>query len=108
MTETLLLSVDPDHNRFRFFRLALEEERRPVELHRRWGRVGTDGRHRVERFATVEAARERLRTLLALRTRRGYVDAGREDLHEAARTLAHHRAARRAPRQLQFPLTAGF
>ena len=108
MAETLLLSVDPDRNRFRFFRLELEENAQPVELHRRWGRVGTDGHHEVERFVTVEAARKRLRTHVAVRVRHGYVDAADEDLREAARALAHRRAARRMPDQLQFPLAAGF
>ena len=109
MTSTLLLSVDPSHNRYRFFRVELTpRECEGVELHRRWGRIGSDGRHAVERFPSPAAARAAHEALLALRSRRGYVDAADEDLARALRLMAHGRAGRRAPRQLQFPNEAGF
>lgn len=105
---TLLLSVDPEQNRFRFFRLELEEHTDRVELHRVWGRIGTEGRREVQRFTSIEAARTELERIVGRRARRGYVEATELDLHRALRTLAHRRAARRAPQQLQFALAAGF
>jgi len=73
---TILLSVEPETNRFRFF--VIELRRLPdgsAELHRRWGRIGTQGRHEVEEFSTVPLAETARRTLIERRRRRGYVRA---------------------------------
>jgi predicted DNA-binding WGR domain protein len=107
MTQTLLLSVQPEHNRFRFFRVALEERDGHVELHRWWGRIGTDGRHVIEPFASPAEAQAAHGRLLVRRARRGYITAADEDLRRAQRAMAHRRAARRAPQQLQFPVGVG-
>lgn len=54
---TILLSVDVEANRFRFFVVELRaREDGSAELHRRWGRIGTDGRRGVEHFSTVRLA----------------------------------------------------
>lgn len=77
---TILLSVDPAANRFRFFAIVLR--RLPdggAELHRRWGRIGTVGRHEVEEFSTVRLAETARAALIGRRRRRGY---------ERARSLA--------------------
>lgn len=73
---TILLSVEPETNRFRFF--VIELRRLPdgtAELHRRWGRIGTQGRHEVEEFSTVRLAESARRGLIERRQRRGYVRA---------------------------------
>ena len=70
---TILLSVDPARNRFRFFAIVLR--RLPdggAELHRRWGRLGTQGRHEVESFSTARLAEAARADLIARRRRRGY------------------------------------
>lgn len=73
---TILLSVDVEANRFRFFVVELRAlEDGSAELHRRWGRIGTDGRHGVEHFSTVRLAEAARAELLERRRRRGYVRA---------------------------------
>lgn len=70
---TILLSIDPAQNRFRFFAIGLR--RLPdggAELHRRWGRLGTEGRHEVESFSTARLAEAARADLIARRRRRGY------------------------------------
>lgn len=52
----LLLSLDPARNRFRFFRVELSVcLSGAVELHRQWGRVGTEGRA-IEPYPTLAEA----------------------------------------------------
>lgn len=73
---TILLSVDPEANRFRFFVVELYAlDDGSAELHRRWGRIGTDGRHSVEHFSTVRLAEAARAELIERRRRRGYVRA---------------------------------
>ena len=73
---TVLLSIDPEANRFRFFVLELRErDDGSAELHRRWGRIGTEGSHDVEEFSTVRLAESARASLIERRTRRGYVRA---------------------------------
>jgi len=106
---SLLLSVDVDENRFRFFAIELRErDDGVVEIRRRWGRVGTDGRVGVEVFEDEAQARAAWDALLRRRVKRGYVSAASADLRAARRLLAWHRSRRRDPRQLAFPLAAGF
>ena len=101
MAATLLLSVDPARNRFRFFRVELRRREGEVaELHRCWGRIGSEGRHAIERFGSTAAAEQAHEALLRHRARRGYVDAASEDLARVRRLMAHHRAAVRVPAQL--------
>ncbi|TDK45724.1 WGR domain-containing protein [Antarcticimicrobium luteum] len=64
----------PADNMARFYRLEIQ----PTlfgdwSLRRSWGRIGTFGRARVERFATAEAALAAARRLAEAKCRRGYV-----------------------------------
>lgn len=71
---TILLSVDPETNRFRFF--VLELRRRDdgsAELHKRWGRIGTERQHAIEEFSTVRLAETTRAALIDRRLPRGYV-----------------------------------
>lgn len=82
---TIMLSVEPEANRFRFFVVELcPLEDGSAELHRRWGRIGTEGRHSVEHFSTVRLAEAARAELLQRRRRRGYVRAGSAE-HERPR-----------------------
>jgi predicted DNA-binding WGR domain protein len=57
----------------RFYALDLEPTLfGPVALIRRWGRIGADGQHREEWFASWEAARAALADWAAVKQRRGY------------------------------------
>lgn len=70
---TILLSLDPAANRFRFFAIVLRRlSDGGAELHRRWGRIGTEGRHEVEEFSTVALAEGARAALIDRRRRRGY------------------------------------
>ena len=70
---TILLSINPAQNRFRFFALVLRRlSDGGAELHRRWGRLGTEGRHEVESFSTARLAEAARADLIARRSRRGY------------------------------------
>lgn len=104
----LLLSVEADENRFRFFAMELHERTEGAEIRRRWGRVGTDGRAGVEVFDDEASARRAWQRLLRRRARRGYVIASDDDLRTARRQLAWRRSVKRAPRQLAFPVASGF
>ncbi|AKF09857.1 WGR domain-containing protein [Sandaracinus amylolyticus] len=96
-----LVSVAPVRDRFRFFVIEVRETAERVELVRRWGRVGTEGRCEVFRFATLgwgsrcsrRAARAAVQTPLVM--------ADREVFEEARREVGADRAARgRDSRQL--------
>jgi len=105
----LLLSVDAEENRFRFFAIELRaRDDGAAEIRRRWGRVGTDGRVDVEVFEDEAQARIAWDALVRRRERRGYVAAATADLRTARRLLAWHRSRRLSPRQLAFPVAAGF
>lgn len=70
---TILLSINPAQNRFRFFAIVLRRlSDGGAELHRRWGRLGTEGRHEVESFSTARLAEAARADLIARRRRRGY------------------------------------
>lgn len=70
---TVLRSVDPSANRFRFYVLQLRVVPSGVELVRRWGRVGTPGRTRIERFPALAHAEDARARLVQQKTGRGYV-----------------------------------
>ncbi|MBZ0115736.1 MAG: WGR domain-containing protein [Sandaracinaceae bacterium] len=70
---TVLHSLEPSDNRFRFFVV----EQRPeldgrVSLVRRWGRVGLQGRIAVDATGTPEQIAQAHDALVTLRLRRGY------------------------------------
>lgn len=108
MAPVLLLSVDASHNRYRFFRVWLRERPEGWEVNRRWGRIGTRGRHDATTYSSRAGAHAAENGLLRVRGRHGYEVASEEELLRQVRALAHRRAHQRAPRQLQFPLEEGF
>ncbi|MDF1718555.1 MAG: WGR domain-containing protein [Antarcticimicrobium sp.] len=64
----------PEDNIARFYRLeVLPTLFGDWAVQRTWGRIGTFGRIRSERFASLDAARAAARTLAKARRRRGYV-----------------------------------
>lgn len=63
---------DPSRNMARFYALSLEETLFGLALCRRYGRIGTRGRERVEYLATEAEAIERFLKLAAAKRRRGY------------------------------------
>lgn len=104
-----LLSVDADANRFRFFTFELRaHEDGAAEIRWRWGRIGTPGREGAESYDDEAAARSAWEEKRSYRTRRGYVEATPSDMLAARRLLAWSRVQRRDPRQLAFPVAAGF
>lgn len=109
LATSLLLSVDVDANRFRFFAVELHpRDCGGAEIRRRWGRVGTEGRVGVEVFTDVDAARAAWEALLRRREKRGYTVATEAELRSARRLLAWRRSFRREPWQLTFPAAVGF
>lgn len=86
---TVLVSVKPEENRFRFFVIELRAlPDGSAELHRRWGRIGTEGRHASEAFSTLALARAARAALLERRLRRGYVRASRRTANGSLDPLA--------------------
>ena len=68
-----LESVDPAHNRARFYELAWQPTLwGNAALVRRWGRIGTRGRERVFLYADDPGAEDALRRWASLRLRHGY------------------------------------
>ncbi len=73
LRRTVLYSVEPDDNRFRFF--VIEQREAPegrVALVRRWGRVGTQGQLAVGATGAPDAIAQAHEALLARRLARGY------------------------------------
>jgi predicted DNA-binding WGR domain protein len=73
LRRTVLHSVEPDDNRFRFF--VIEQREAPegrVALVRRWGRVGTQGQLAVDATGAPDAIAQAHEALLARRLKRGY------------------------------------
>lgn len=85
MTElTILLSTDPEANRFRFFVIELHRrEDGSATLHKRWGRIGTEGQHAIEEFSTAALAEGARAALIDRRVRRGYVRVRRRRANDA-------------------------
>lgn len=63
---------DPQRNMARFYALSLEETLFGLALCRRYGRIGTHGRERVEYLASEAEAISRFLALAAAKRRRGY------------------------------------
>ena len=73
LRRTVLYSLEPDDNRFRFF--VIEQREAPegrVALVRRWGRVGTQGQLAVDATGAPDAIAQAHEALLARRLKRGY------------------------------------
>ena len=69
--------VDPETNMYRFYRLRLMPDLfGGVSLLREWGRIGTQGRHRIELFADVGSAVDAMAALYEAKQKRGYQLAG--------------------------------
>lgn len=67
--------VDPEANMYRFYRLRLMPDLfGGVSLLREWGRIGTQGRHRIELFEDAGRAADAMVTLYRAKRRRGYAD----------------------------------
>lgn len=68
--------VDHDANMYRFYRLRLLPDLfGGVSLMREWGRIGTQGRHRIDCFEDAGRAADAMATILSTRRRRGYIAA---------------------------------
>lgn len=66
--------VDPETNMFRFYRLRLLPDLfGGVSLLREWGRIGTQGRHRIELFSDAGQAADAMLAVYRLKQKRGYV-----------------------------------
>ena len=65
---------EPDLNCFRFYRMEVERDLFGAwTLMRSWGRIGTQGRDRIDSFDSCAAAEQARDRLAATKTRRGYV-----------------------------------
>ncbi|OQM75310.1 WGR domain-containing protein [Manganibacter manganicus] len=75
MSERILYRIDPSRNMARFYVL----DKQPtlfgeISLVRGWGRIGTNGRIKIETFGTGEGADRAFCRLEARKRRRGYRD----------------------------------
>jgi predicted DNA-binding WGR domain protein len=65
--------VDPNANMYRFYRLRLMPDLfGGVSLLREWGRIGTQGRHRIELFADAGQAADTMLAVYRSKQKRGY------------------------------------
>lgn len=64
--------IDPSRNRARFYALSIEPCLFGLALVRRWGRIGTRGREKIEPMDSEREAMLRFLELAALRRRHGY------------------------------------
>ncbi len=75
--EARLTRIDPARNTWRFYEMSVQRDLfGGAVLIRRWGRIGTAGRLRLDLHANEGAAANALAGLLRLRLRRGYRWAG--------------------------------
>jgi len=73
----LLEKVDPAKGMARFYVISVEPTLFPeTALVRRWGRIGTAGRQRVELHPSPSSAGDALRRWLRRKIRRGYIPRG--------------------------------
>lgn len=71
--QTLLYRIDATRNMARFYALAVEPALfGDVSLVRRWGRIGTSGRSKIELFDTSAEAAQALSDLVRRKLNRGY------------------------------------
>ncbi|MCK7616094.1 WGR domain-containing protein [Roseibium sediminicola] len=69
--------VDPEANMYRFYRLRLMPDLfGGVSLLREWGRIGTQGRYRIELFEDAVRATDAMAALYTAKQKRGYQLAG--------------------------------
>ena len=75
-TETAsLVRVRPEWNEWRFYRIEIWPDLfGRALLVRHWGRIGTQGRRRLDPYSDPGAALNALATLLRTKKRRGYQD----------------------------------
>lgn len=90
----VLHRVDPSVNMRRFYTLSLENSLfGDILLVRRWGRIGTHGRVRLDWFDNLADAANELTRIASVKARRGYQElspmAGRLGPTARARPLAH-------------------
>ena len=65
----------PAENRLRFYALDLERDLFGAWcVTRRWGRIGTGGQRKTERFDTVQAAQRAFGRIARAKQRRGYAE----------------------------------
>ena len=65
--------VDPDTNMYRFYRLRiLPDLFGGISLLREWGRIGTQGRHKIELFTDADQAMAAMLTVYRSKQKRGY------------------------------------
>ena len=65
--------VDPEANMYRFYRLRLLPDLfGGVSLLREWGRIGTQGRHRIELYADAGEAAAAMLSVYSSKQKRGY------------------------------------
>ncbi len=68
-----IVRVDPEANMYRFYRLRLMPDLfGGVSLLREWGRIGTQGRHRIELFEDAGRAAGAMVSLYRAKQKRGY------------------------------------
>ena len=65
--------IDPDANMYRFYRLRLLPDLfGGMSLLREWGRIGTQGRHKIELFKTAGEATDAMLAVYQAKQKRGY------------------------------------
>jgi len=71
----VLRRIEPERNLVRFYALMIERDLfGHIVLVRRWGRIGTRGRERMDPYPDETTAAEALAKLAAAKRRRGYQD----------------------------------
>jgi predicted DNA-binding WGR domain protein len=72
-----LVRVRPEHNQWRFYRMEVWPDLfGGALLVRHWGRIGTEGRRRIDPHPDHRAALTAVASLAATKRRRGYCDRG--------------------------------
>ena len=65
--------LDPEANMYRFYRMRLLPDLfGGVSLIREWGRIGTQGRHRIDLFRDAGQAADAMLALYRAKQKRGY------------------------------------
>jgi predicted DNA-binding WGR domain protein len=75
-TSLSLRRIRPERNERRFYRMEVTVDLfGTILLWRTWGRIGTDGKQRLDAFPTEAAAEAALARFAAAKRRRGYINA---------------------------------
>jgi predicted DNA-binding WGR domain protein len=70
----LLTRTDARRNMARFYAVSIEPSLfGDCALVRNWGRIGTKGRNRIDLYADRKDADDRLRHIVRIKRRRGYI-----------------------------------